>query len=1161
MAKILELTTLVALIPLLVLLNSYDQTTSSAEHQGVEVSRNSFLPKTFVPNRDLSAARALPPTLGKKVSVRTGHVFGGAETDYVISSASSNTTAAKIQVFRPADTTTPSLTISPPAPNTNLRLLDVIDLDQDGFDDIIAFNANSGQSDPAQGALYVFDKNSAQPKATLLSQSGTFCNGSGGTVFGNTGLVPKIYKRLDGKYNIVVALSTAGTGFPGSVFFLKANPNGSGILPPMRIDLPAYTACPGQCVNCNDGIEFPAIAVDDIDAAARNGKEVVILSKSRLLVFSEDGTKYYFKQFVDPNHGFTDYTAMDSTGVQGRRYGHIQIVNDLDGDGKKDLVVLADALPLSTTGGINATFAVLQAFHLDTPTSANPNGGYERTIGNVIQIPGANSGLTAGAPRYGLTVDGIQDVDGDGAEEVIVSNNTPAVQVFKFRSGSWQSVAQFPGTCLDVVKLDRSRSVPDIIVYNGGTISFYSWNGSSFSSRQNIPASNPPTQFDSSNFNLSGMDFEKHGSAADYARLITVNSAGEKYFLQDAKTGFGTCGTIKSFGSINGTIVQGLNMTSYPGRIQYVSNLEDSTNSTYLINRFDATCVVTGTVDPFIQQGVALVPKAGGSNMLTINPSSLLFSAAFGGSNPVAQTLSLTSGTGPISYNTIVDASWLSVIPASGTAPGSASVSVNISGLSVGTYAGLIQYRATDGSLLATVQVTLAVTAQLSVSPTSLSFSAMQGGANPPSQTLSINSSGGSVNFGVSASVSWLSFSPFTGSTPGSSSVTAKISALAAGTYNATITVSTAASGSVTVPVTLTITGGPGLTANPSSLVFTAMQGGANPPSQVLNIGSTSGQLQWIVSASTTRISFSQTSGTTPGATNVSVDISGLSGGTFSQFAITIAAPGVPSLSVPVGLSITGGIISVNPTSLAFTAVQGGSKPPNQSLNITSSSSAVSWTGSTNASWLTITPTSGTTPSTVTASVNTSLAAGNYSASITFQAGASGSTTVPVSLTLMPSGGGTDFITNGGFEGGISPWVASGITTYINNASLAHSGTGSISLGTDSFVGGAALYQQFTIPSTATSANLTFFLYVTSPLNTTTAFDKMYFEVTNTSNQIQQSLGNVSNLDKGAASAYIMRGPYDLSAFKGQTIRVRFRSVSSNLGGGTEFHLDDVSVK
>jgi hypothetical protein len=55
----------------------------------------------------------------------------------------------------------------------------------------------------------------------------------------------------------------------------------------------------------------------------------------------------------------------------------------------------------------------------------------------------------------------------------------PAVQILKFQNGAWQTIAQFTGTCLDVVKLDRSQNVPDVIVYNAGNINIYRWNGSS----------------------------------------------------------------------------------------------------------------------------------------------------------------------------------------------------------------------------------------------------------------------------------------------------------------------------------------------------------------------------------------------------------------------------------------------------------------------------------------------------------------------------------------------------------------------------------------------------------------------------------------------------------------------------------------------------------
>ena len=1043
---------------------------------GGSTVRRQIAESDSVDMRGLPPMMAAVPTLGKKVSVRAGHVFGGMETDYVISSTSSTGGPSQIQVFRPTDTTTPSLNISPPAPNTNLRLLDVIDLDRDGFDDIIAFNANNGQTNPAQGALYVFDKNSLQPKAKLLTESGNFCNGSGGTVFGNTGLVPKIYQRRDGKYNIVVSLSTAGTGFPGSVFFLRANPNGTGILPPLRIDLPLYATCPGQCVNCNDGIEFPAIAVGDIDLASGNGKEVVILSKDRLLVFNEDGTKYYFRQFIDPNHGFTDYTVtdrngmpLDTTGVQGRRYGHIQIVNDLDGDGKKDLVVLADALPLGANGGVNAPFAILQAFHLDAPTGVVTNGGYEKTIGNIVQIQGANSGLSSAPPEYGLTVDGIQDVDGDGREEVVVSTNTPSVQILKFQNGAWQTIAQLTGTCLDVVKLDRSQSVPDIIVYNAGNIDIYRWNGSSFARRQRIPAGSPPTQFDASNFNLSGPDYEKHGAAAEYFRLIVVNFNGEKYFLQDTKTSTSPCGTIKSFGSINGTPVQGLNMSSNPGRIQFISNLEDPSNSTYLINRYDSTCMVTGTVDPFVQQGDSLVLKPG--NQIGLSPSTLNFSAAVGGPNPAAQSITITSSSGPLNYTISSNASWLSVTPGTGTTPGTASASVNLANLTAGTYTATITVKASNGSI-----ATAAATLNLTQAATQI-------------------------------------------------------------------------------------------TVNPASLSFTATQGGPNPPSQTLNIGSTGSQLQWSVSANTPRLSFNPTSGTTPGTTKVSIDSSGLSANTFLQFTITVSSPSAPAVTVQVGLTITSGgtsNITVSPANLSFTAQQGGPAPSAQSISINSTGSSLNWTASSNASWLSVSPNSGTTPSTATVAVtNTNMAANTYNGVLTVTASNGSSATVQVQLTLTGPPPPTDngFITNGGFEGGISPWVQSGVASYINNATYAHSGTGSFRLGTDSFAGGGTLYQDFTIPNTASTAKLNFYLYVTSPLLTTVAYDKLYFEITDSSGRILQSLGNFSNLNKGPSGAYVLRGPYDLSAFKGQTIRLRFRSVTSNAGGGTEFHIDDVSVK
>jgi len=516
-------------------------------------------------------------------------------------------------------------------------------------------------------------------------------------------------------------------------------------------------------------------------------------------------------------------------------------------------------------------------------------------------------------------------------------------------------------------------------------------------------------------------------------------------------------------------------MTSNPGRIQIVSDLEDPANSTYLINRNDNACNLTGTVDPFLQQGNSLVVR-GGSNQLTVSPGSLSFNATVGGSNPASQSLNIGSTNGPLNYtiNSSGGASWLSLTPGSGTTPGTASVSVNINGL-------------------------------------------------------------------------------------------------AAGTYSATITATSANGSQATAQVALTLTGGSQLTVNPSQFLFSAVPGGPNPPGQTLNIGSTAGTLNWSVSANTSRINFSKTSGTTPGTTTVSIDSSGLSANTFSQYAITISAPNAQSLTVQVGLTITSGggtaAIAVNPSSLTFNAVQGGASPSAQSINISSTGSALSWTASSNAPWLSVTPASGMTtsvppPSTATIAVtNTNMSPGTYNGIVTVIGGNGTSAAVQVQLMLTASQpGGSDLLTNGGFESGTAPWTFSGQASYKLNDGNAHSGTSYALLHPLSSTT-SILTQRFSIPITATSPpKLTFYLKISTTLNTTGKYDTLYFEIANTSGVTQQMLGSFSNLNAG--SGYVLVGPFDLSNMQGQSLILRFRSTTGvNYGGGTDFRIDDVSIK
>ena len=105
------------------------------------------------------------------------------------------------------------------------------------------------------------------------------------------------------------------------------------------------------------------------------------------------------------------------------------------------------------------------------------------------------------------------------------------------------------------------------------------------------------------------------------------------------------------------------------------------------------------------------------------------------------------------------------------------------------------------------------------------------------------------------------------------------------------------------------------------------------------------------------------------------------------------------SLYLLAGAGLAFAQLSANPTSLSFSCTAGGALPASQSIQLTASGgAAVSFTveSTSSGNWLSVTPTSGTTPATLTVAVNPSgLAVGNYSATIT-----AGGTVIPIFLTV-----------------------------------------------------------------------------------------------------------------------------------------------------------------
>jgi len=159
-----------------------------------------------------------------------------------------------------------------------------------------------------------------------------------------------------------------------------------------------------------------------------------------------------------------------------------------------------------------------------------------------------------------------------------------------------------------------------------------------------------------------------------------------------------------------------------------------------------------------------------------------------------------------------------------------------------------------------------------------------------------------------------------------------------------------------------------------------------------------------------------------------------------------------------------------------------------------------------------------------------------------------------------PSGstGGSELFSNGGFEASASPWAGSGTGYfYTANGSNPHGGTGYIYFGVNDSVSGQS-YQQVSIPSTATGT-FSFWLNVTSSESGTTAYDKLFVEVRNTSGTLLSTLATYSNVNKGTAGVYSQKS-FDVSAYKGQTVRLQFRSTTDASVTST-FRVDDASLK
>ncbi len=203
----------------------------------------------------------------------------------------------------------------------------------------------------------------------------------------------------------------------------------------------------------------------------------------------------------------------------------------------------------------------------------------------------------------------------------------------------------------------------------------------------------------------------------------------------------------------------------------------------------------------------------------------------------------------------------------------------------------------------------------------------------------------------------------------------------------------------MSLPVTVTVTVPPAIRTSLARVSFTAQHRGSNPPTQSLRISNSGGgTLKWTATTTAAWLRLSPASGTNTGTITVTATTSALAAGTHTG-TISVRASGARRVSLPVSVTVTAAAASLTITSgnLAFTATQGRANPSTQAITLNSTGT---WTAKGNASWLSLSPTSGSKNGNITASVNTANAnLGNNSATVTVTSGGVTKTT-NVTLTL-----------------------------------------------------------------------------------------------------------------------------------------------------------------
>jgi uncharacterized protein (TIGR03437 family) len=394
---------------------------------------------------------------------------------------------------------------------------------------------------------------------------------------------------------------------------------------------------------------------------------------------------------------------------------------------------------------------------------------------------------------------------------------------------------------------------------------------------------------------------------------------------------------------------------------------------------------------------------------LTVTPQQLTFNNIPLNSISQAQTVAVSANQATsVVVQVNNNSPWLSVSQNEfnvSTTPFNLAVSVNTTMLNLGSYEGSFTISIPGGQNQVAVNVALTVglsSGGLSATPSSLTFSAQQGAstATPAGTTVQIATSGAQFTYNLSGTTTsggnWLLLNNTSGTTGDAGFiVSTNPSGLASGAYMGTITATSATNTNVSIqiPVTLTVNSNATLTVTPTNPPpFLYQVGGTAPQSQTLSVTATAGSVaftaqvspvvNWLVLSLQSGVA-----GANPTSINLSVSPTNLQPGTYSTSVVITPQNGAAAVTIPVSLVVsTNALLTLGTNTLNFTAQFAGQSPPDQTVPVTAvgTGPTVGFNATSDSTWLSATPVSGSTPATLTVHVvPSSLLIGSYVGHIT----------------------------------------------------------------------------------------------------------------------------------------------------------------------------------